>query len=154
MSGGQGQKESRILSEFHAQHRAWHGAPSHDPGIMTWAWIKSQMLNWLSHPGTPGISNNFGALGSPQHSFKYVFRIWQHCFVIIRAGAVTTHFRLTTGKLRLRKLTKIPWELPASELQIYDLDLNLLTPSPVSFTFCHRKKQSRFWFCIGKVPFY
>ena len=28
-------------------------ARSHNPGIMTWAKIKSGILNWLSHPGTP-----------------------------------------------------------------------------------------------------
>ena len=37
----------RILSRFHTQC----GAGSHNPEIMTWLEIKSQMLNWLSHPG-------------------------------------------------------------------------------------------------------
>ena len=31
----------------------WHGAQSHDPGIMTWAEIKSWTLSQLSHPGAP-----------------------------------------------------------------------------------------------------
>ena len=37
------------------RERIFKQAPcwSHDPGIMTWAKIKSQSLNWLSHPGTP-----------------------------------------------------------------------------------------------------
>ena len=29
----------------------------YDPKIMTWAEIKSQALNWLSHPGTPRKEN-------------------------------------------------------------------------------------------------
>ena len=51
-SGGSRGKE-RISRRLHAQHRAPHGAWSHDPGVVTWAEIKSQMLNWLSHPGAP-----------------------------------------------------------------------------------------------------
>ena len=35
------------------QHRAQRGAQFHNAGIMTWAEIKSQMLNQLNHPGTP-----------------------------------------------------------------------------------------------------
>ena len=32
-------------------------AQTHDPKIMTWAELKSQMVNWLSHPNTPvGVS--------------------------------------------------------------------------------------------------
>jgi len=50
---GRGRRRERILSRLHVQHRAWRGARSHDPEIMTWAKIKSQMLNRLSHPGTP-----------------------------------------------------------------------------------------------------
>ena len=42
-----------ILSRLYTQHGARHGARSHDPGIMTWTEIKSQMLNWLIHPGAP-----------------------------------------------------------------------------------------------------
>ena len=30
-----GRERERILSRFHTQHRAPHGARSHDPGIMT-----------------------------------------------------------------------------------------------------------------------
>ena len=32
---------------------AQQGALSQDPEIMTWTEIKSQMLNWLSHPDAP-----------------------------------------------------------------------------------------------------
>ena len=42
----------RILSRIWA----WHGAWSHNPEIMTWAEIKSQTLNWLSHPGAPQLT--------------------------------------------------------------------------------------------------
>ena len=43
----------RIISRFRAQQGAHYGARSHDPEIMTWADIRSQMLNWLSHLGAP-----------------------------------------------------------------------------------------------------
>ena len=46
MSGGEG---GRILSRLHAQHG--HGAWYHNPGIVTWAKIKNQMLNQLSQQG-------------------------------------------------------------------------------------------------------
>ena len=39
-----------------AGHRAWCGAWSHNPEIMTWAEIKSQALNQLNHPGAPCIN--------------------------------------------------------------------------------------------------
>ena len=50
---GQGRERERIPGRLHAQPGAWCGAESHDPGIMTWAKIKSPKLNRLSHPGTP-----------------------------------------------------------------------------------------------------
>ena len=50
---GQGRHTEKILSRFHTQHGALHGAQCHDPGIMTYAEIKSQTLNQLSHPGAP-----------------------------------------------------------------------------------------------------
>ena len=39
----------RIPSRLCAEHRAWHGAPSHNSKIMTWAKIKSWMPNRLNH---------------------------------------------------------------------------------------------------------
>ena len=39
-------------SRLPTEHRAQHGTQSQDPEIMTWAEIKSQLLNWLSHEGT------------------------------------------------------------------------------------------------------
>ena len=44
---GRERTSSRLLTEC----RAWHGAGSQDPEIMTWAKSRSQMLNSLSHPG-------------------------------------------------------------------------------------------------------
>jgi len=46
---GRSRERGRLPTECRAQSRAW----SHNPEIMTWAEIKSQMLNWLSHPSTP-----------------------------------------------------------------------------------------------------
>ena len=49
---------SRLYTEYGARWRAW----SHDPEIMTWGEIKSQILNWLSHPGalsSPFLKNKF-----------------------------------------------------------------------------------------------
>ena len=48
-----GRGRERILSRLHAQCRAWCRAQSHEPGIVTWAEIKSQTLNWLSHQVPP-----------------------------------------------------------------------------------------------------
>ena len=45
----QGEREKQTPTKQGAWGRAW----SHDPEIMTWADIKSQMLNWLSHPDAP-----------------------------------------------------------------------------------------------------
>ena len=55
--GGAGRERERvsewILTRLHAQHRVQLPSWSHDPGIMTWAEIKSLMLNQLSHPDAP-----------------------------------------------------------------------------------------------------
>ena len=60
-------KHERVLSKeniskiyiyiFQAQHRAQCGAWTHDTEIKTWAEVKSQPLNQLSHPGTPTSKN-------------------------------------------------------------------------------------------------
>ena len=50
-----GRGRGRGTSRLHGERRAWHGARSYDPEIMTWAKIKSQMPNWLSHLGAPSI---------------------------------------------------------------------------------------------------
>ena len=62
---GRGRRRERIF-RLPAECGAWHRARSHDPEIMTWAEIKSWMLNQFSHPGTPNqcfstyfISENF-----------------------------------------------------------------------------------------------
>ena len=49
--GGKRAKE-RILSRLHSQHRAQHGSILW-PWDQEWAKIRSEMLNWLSHPGAP-----------------------------------------------------------------------------------------------------
>ena len=56
VSRGEGQRErarASILSRLHTQCGAQHGARSHNPGIMTWAEIKSWSLYQMSHRGTP-----------------------------------------------------------------------------------------------------
>ena len=52
---GRGRGRGRISSRLHAQCRAQYRAQSHNSEIMTWAKIKSQMLNRLSCPGTPKL---------------------------------------------------------------------------------------------------
>ena len=49
---GRGAEKERCRGMLHNQHKAWHGARSHDAEIMTWAEIKSHMLSKLCHPGT------------------------------------------------------------------------------------------------------
>ena len=51
--GGAEREAEGVLSRLRAELRAWQGTQSHDPKIMTWVETKSQMLNRLSHPGTP-----------------------------------------------------------------------------------------------------
>ena len=50
---GRGRGRERIPSILCTEHGAQCGASSRNPEIMTWADIKSQMLNFLSHPGAP-----------------------------------------------------------------------------------------------------
>ena len=49
--------------------RPQHGAQSHDGEIMTWAEVKSLMLNQLSHPGTPVVSSMVDGLSSVKTCF-------------------------------------------------------------------------------------
>ena len=46
-AGGEGEREN--LKQIPTEHRAHQGAWFQDPEIMTWANIKSQTLNQLSH---------------------------------------------------------------------------------------------------------
>lgn len=55
---GRGSEGERIPSRLHAQSGARHRAWFHNPGIMTQAKIKNQMLNRLSHPGAPILFSN------------------------------------------------------------------------------------------------
>ena len=50
------QERERLLSKLYTQCRAQCGAWSHDPRIMTWAKIKSQMLHRLIHPGVTKLT--------------------------------------------------------------------------------------------------
>ena len=52
-ASGVGAEGERILSGPHAQCTARHRAWSQDPGIVTWAEIKSQMPHWPSPPQAP-----------------------------------------------------------------------------------------------------
>lgn len=69
----------------------------------------------------------------------FVFRISQHCFVTIRVGGVTipAFIQGWGGKLR-----PVAWICPLSELQSYDPNWNLLTPSSLFFTFWNTQKCS------------
>ena len=49
-----GPEGERTLSRLHSEHGVQCGGQSHDPQITTQAETKSQILNQLSHPGTPG----------------------------------------------------------------------------------------------------
>ena len=66
---GRDRGRERIPNRLHAQCRAGRGAPSHNLEIMTWAKIKSQMLNWLSHPGAPWIWHS-------EHKMRVHFFSW------------------------------------------------------------------------------
>lgn len=54
-AGVEMQKEREKENHKQAPRPAWGwpGAWSHDSEIMTWAEIKSRILNGLSHPGAP-----------------------------------------------------------------------------------------------------
>ena len=69
-----GEGGAGILSRLHAQGRVRHGAQSRDPGIMTWAEIKSQMLNRLSHPGAMFYSN------IAIYIYRYIYISYWLCF--------------------------------------------------------------------------
>ena len=51
-------QRERNLSRLSAEQGAQCGAWSQDPEIMTWAETKSQMLNWLYHPGNTWVFND------------------------------------------------------------------------------------------------
>lgn len=44
----------RISGRHPTEYGACVRAQSHNPEIMSWVEIKSQLFNWLSHPGAPG----------------------------------------------------------------------------------------------------
>jgi len=55
---GEGQRKRENLQKLPTERGALRGAQSHDPEIMTLAKIKSWMLNWINHPGTPKLGSN------------------------------------------------------------------------------------------------
>ena len=52
---GQRQRERELQAGSMPNTESSEGAQSHNLEIMTWAKIKSQTLNQLSHPGTPQL---------------------------------------------------------------------------------------------------
>ena len=53
VGGGAKEEGENYLSRLPAQLGAPHGSWSQDPENVTWAKIKNQLLNQLSHSGTP-----------------------------------------------------------------------------------------------------
>ena len=72
----------RISSRLPTECGAWHGAWSHDPEIMTWAEIKSWMLNRLSHPGALGDLRIFTEINSSPYLFHSFFPLSYSPFLI------------------------------------------------------------------------
>ena len=65
VSGGEGQRERERESQAGSTFSVvWSPiwTLSHDREIMTWAEVKSWMLNWLGHPGTPIIYCQIGII--------------------------------------------------------------------------------------------
>ena len=72
LSGGgkEGEGEVENLQQTTAEQGAPHRAWSHEPEIMTWADIKSQLLNRLSHPGALSLGP-FKNKNVYSHSFSF-----------------------------------------------------------------------------------
>ena len=93
---GAGERESS--SRFSAEHRAHVGVQFQNPEIMTWAKIKSGMLNWLCHPD---ISRHFDI-------WKWFLILPKVSNVFISAkGETTAHYlcphpnRKSSGKAKM-----------------------------------------------------
>ena len=56
---GRERGRKRILNRLYAQHGAWHRSWAHHHELVSWAEIKSQKLNQLSHPGALSICYKF-----------------------------------------------------------------------------------------------
>ena len=59
---GEGEKESQADTALSAEHDP--GVWSHYPEVMTWAEIKSWLLNLLSHPGAPVFNFSISLVSS------------------------------------------------------------------------------------------
>ena len=86
----------RISSRLHAQCGAQCGAQTHDPEIVTQAEIKSQMLKWLSHPGSPR-QEKILRKESPQHSYEVNANNTKHYSLRILFWK-KSHIRSTSAK--------------------------------------------------------
>lgn len=104
MSGGEGQREwerERVLSRLHTQHGAWRGAWSHDPGIVTWTQIKSQVFNKLSHPGAPVQFLRIELVyNKSSRSFFFCFLVYYFIYLILYAFSyILIHYLLPSHPL-------------------------------------------------------
>ena len=68
-------RERESSSWLPAEHRGWLGPQSQNPEIRTWAKIKSQTLNWMSHPGAPELTFKRWTLAWRSFPFFILFKI-------------------------------------------------------------------------------
>ena len=92
---GRGRRRERIPGRLCAECGAWYGAWFHTPKSMTWAKIKSWMLNWLSHPGTP-ILSSLKSCG-----IKWV--LWALIYTIFSVFPLIEHTQFITKKNWMEK---------------------------------------------------
>ena len=126
---GERRGKEKILSRLHAQHRSKAGLNLTTLKIMTWAKIRSQMLNKLSHPCIPKIallkwkllaSMWSGILGKwttivvviivVMPSLIYINHWWSpHCSnrnVWVNQGKITNLFRILKIRIKFRCMAK------------------------------------------------
>ena len=95
---GQRKRErERLSSWLPTEHRVGGRAASQDPEIMTWAKIKSQSLNWLSHPGIPiifkerasnfhfafAVTNYVAGTGQNKELLEFINTVWLFWLVTV-----------------------------------------------------------------------
>ena len=104
---GSGREWGTVPGRLHAQLGAQHGAQSHSPEVMTWAEIKSQMPNRLSHPGAPRARKFVEHLGSQERSISHIQTVIEAYKEILMKetmmGTRCTCERLVMGRDALRK---------------------------------------------------
>ena len=136
----------RIPNRLHPQHKYQCGAWSHNHETMTWAEVKSQTINWLSHPGTPLITSfkflitgsfsltnhvvqcvsNSGIWKTQMENFKKC-NILDLIFWFSRFASHPTNSILTSTKMIFT------WMIHGSHLDKYHINLVLLEGSLMSF---------------------